>query len=78
MRENRSEVAHFRQQQALEEEAAQQGLTGLAAVAKHAAITARMEKGAERVLRLVRAGKQEEAKILLFSDHLWTDEGENA
>ena len=76
MNENISQIAYFRHQQALEEEAARQGLTGLGAVAYHASITARMERGAKRILQLVQDGKQEEAKVLLFSEHLWIEEGE--
>jgi hypothetical protein len=71
---NQSEVAHFRHQQALQEQAGQQALSGLAAVTYHAAIIKRMEQGAERVLRLVAEGKHEEAKALLLSDDLWEDE----
>ncbi len=65
-----SVVAQFRQQQALQEQAARQGLYGPASVASHAAITARMEMGAERVLQLIQAGKHEEAKAL-FSTEEW-------
>jgi hypothetical protein len=60
-----SEVAQFREQQALEEEAARQGLYGLAMVASHASITARMQIGAERILRLFQEGKTEEAVELM-------------
>lgn len=38
MQESKSEVAQFRQRQALEEQAAQSGLLGLAMGASHAAI----------------------------------------
>ncbi len=64
------EVAKFRQQQALEEQAAYQGLYGLAIVASHESITARMEIGAERILQLFREGKQEEA-VALMSTPEW-------
>ena len=60
-----SEVAKFRQQQALQEQAAQQGLYGLAIVASHETITARMERGAERLLQLIQEGKHEEVIILM-------------
>lgn len=70
---NKSEVAHFRQTQALQEEAAQQGLSGLAVVASHELITARMERGAERILQLLQAGKQEEA-FALMSSETWGEE----
>ena len=52
-----SEVAYFRQQQALRDEAAQRGLSGFAISATHESITARMQTGAERVLRLIEEGK---------------------
>jgi hypothetical protein len=74
MPENKSMIATFRQQQALHEQAAQHALSGLAAVAYHAAITKRMEQGAERMLRLMAEGKHEEAKALMLSDDLWEDE----
>ena len=60
-----SEVVRFREQQVLHEQAAYQGLYGLAIVASHANITARMEIGAERILRLFQEGKQEEAVALM-------------
>ena len=65
-----SEVAKFREQQAKQEQAAYQGLYGLAIVASHATITARMEIGAERILKLFQEGKQEEA-ITLMSTKEW-------
>lgn len=65
-----SEIAKFREQQALQEQAAQQGLYGLAVVASHASITARMEIGAERILKLFEEGKQEEA-VTLMSTTEW-------
>ncbi len=68
-----SEVAQFREQQVLHEQAAQQGLSGLAVVANHESINARMERGAERILRLLRSGKQDEA-VALMSDETWCDE----
>lgn len=65
-----SEVAKFRQEQALQEEAARQGLYGLAIVASHETITARMVIGAERILKLFQEGKQEEA-VTLMSTTEW-------
>jgi hypothetical protein len=62
---NKSEVAQFRHQQALEEEAAQRGLNGFAIVARHESITARMEIGAERLLKLIEEGKHEEAQAMM-------------
>jgi hypothetical protein len=63
--EHLSEVARFRQQQALEYEAAQRGLHGLARVASHESIIARMDIGAERLLQLIEAGKHEEALAIM-------------
>ncbi|HZO72443.1 MAG TPA: hypothetical protein VFB60_09595 [Ktedonobacteraceae bacterium] len=54
-----SEIARFRQEQVLLEQAAQQGLYGLAIVANHESITARMEQGAEYLLKLLAEGKHE-------------------
>jgi hypothetical protein len=73
---NKSEVAYFREQQALQEEAAQRGMSGLAAVACHAMITARMERGAERILRLIQEGRHEEAQRLMATDAWGLDEKE--
>ncbi len=70
-----SEVAYFRQQQALREEAARRGLYGLAIVASHELITARMERGAERILQLVQEGKHAEA-IALMNTETWGVAGE--
>ncbi len=65
MMDSKSEIANFRQQQALEEAAAQQGLHGYAQVATHESITARAERGAARIMRLVDKGKHDEAKRLM-------------
>ncbi len=65
MQNNKSEVAYFREQQALHEQAAQQGLSGLAIVATHATINARMEQGAERMLHLLQEGKVSEVVSLM-------------
>lgn len=62
-----SEIARFRQQQALEEQAAQLGLSGLAMVGMHAIIAARAEAGARRILQLAKEGRHEEAFALLQS-----------
>lgn len=70
MQENKSELAQFRQLQALQEQAAQQGLFGLAIVASHKAITARMEIAATRLLKLCEEGKQEEV-VMLMSTKAW-------
>ena len=68
MPENTSEVARFRQEQALRDEAAQRGLSGLAIVASHEIITARMERGAERILQPIKEGKHEEAQALMETE----------
>jgi hypothetical protein len=65
MQENKSEVAQFRQQLALQKEAAQRGLNGFAIVARHEIITSRMEVGAERLLKLIEEGKHEEAQAIM-------------
>ncbi len=56
-----SEVAVFRKQQILQEQAAQRGLHGYAQVSRHDIITARLERGAEDILRLLEQGRHEEA-----------------
>ncbi len=60
-----SEVAYFKTQQALQEQAAQRGLDGYALVSRHDFIEARMERGAERLLALIDQGKHEEAEKLM-------------
>jgi hypothetical protein len=63
-----SEVVYFREQQALSEEAARRGLSGFAVCATHESITARMERGAERILRLIEAGRHEDAQALMNTE----------
>ena len=61
-----SEVTHFRQQQAMQEKAARQGLHGLASdFSRHAFIEARAEKGAAYILNLIHEGRHEEAQRLM-------------
>ena len=60
-----SEVARFRQNQALQEQSAHQALYGFATIANHASITARMERGAEHLLSLLEQGKYEEVAHLM-------------
>lgn len=55
--ETKSEVARFRERQALEEEASKHALYATAMVARHDFIIARMERGAERILCLLQEGK---------------------
>ena len=62
MAENKSEVAQFREMQRLEEEAAQLGLTGPASVARHAIITAKMEREATLVLKKLAELPDDEAR----------------
>lgn len=57
----KSEVAQFREQQQLEEESAQLGLFGSAAMANHQAIVTRMQQGAEVLVGLFKEGRDEEA-----------------
>lgn len=71
-----SEVAYFRREQFLQEQAAQQGLSGLAVVASHEMITARMQRGAERILRLIQEGRYEEAQVLMSTDGWYLEEKE--
>lgn len=60
-----SDIAKFRQEQALHEQAAQQGLYGFAAAANHASINARMQRGAEYLLTLLEAGQYEKVLCLM-------------
>jgi hypothetical protein len=65
-----SEIARFRQNQALQEQSAQQALYGLATVANHASINARMQRGADYLLTLLEAGKYEKV-IQLMETKTW-------
>ncbi len=71
-----SSVTEFRRQQALQEQAAQQGLTGLAIVASYASINARMERDAKHMLQLISEGKQQEVLVLLETQGWGTSEDE--
>lgn len=71
-----SEVAYFREQRALSEQAARRGLSGFAICATHESITARMERGAERILRLIEAGRHEDAQALMNTE--WYAEAQEA
>ncbi len=73
MDRNKSEVARFIRQTTREHEAAQQGLSGLARVASHESINARMRVSAEYILELIQAGKHEEAQALLCNE-TWSAE----
>ncbi len=72
---HRSEVAAFRERQALEEEAMRLGMYGFAMTASHQMITARMQLGAERILSLINEGKDEEAQALMNTEY-WRAEAE--
>ncbi len=65
MTTTKSEVAHFRERQAQEEQASRWGLYGPAVVANHNSITARLQQGAERITRLMQEGKTQEAAQLM-------------
>ncbi len=75
---HKSEVARFRQQQALEEEAVRLGFSGFASTARHDFITARMQRGGERILQLIAEGKHEEAQMLLNSEQWGAEEAEES
>ena len=59
------EIAQFRKQQSMQEEAALLGLRGLASVSRHEFIEARMQQGAAYILQLLEDGKDEEAQRLM-------------
>ena len=76
MAENPSQVAGLRQQIEEAEQAAQRALTGYAAVARHQAITARMQRGGEHLLHLIAQGRHAEVQALMETDW-WLDESHN-
>jgi hypothetical protein len=63
-----SEIARFREQQALEEEALRMAHSGYAITARHDFINARMQRQGEYLLRLIDAGRHEEAQALMNTD----------
>ncbi|MBV9707873.1 MAG: hypothetical protein JO125_10750 [Chloroflexi bacterium] len=66
---NKSEIARFREQQALEEQAAWLGLHGLASgTARHDVIRKRIGQGAERILRLLEEDKYQDVQKLMTTD----------
>jgi hypothetical protein len=73
--EQGSEVACIMRQIDLELEAAQRGLHGFAATARHDFINARMQRGGEHLLRLIDEGKHEEAQALMNADN-WEIKGQ--
>ena len=66
---HKSEIARFREQQALEEEAMRLGFSGFAITARHDFIAARMQRGGERILQLIAEGKHDEAQVLMNSEN---------
>ncbi len=74
--EQGSEVARLMRQIDLELEAAQRGLYGFAITARHDFITARMQRGGERILQLIEEGKHEEAQALMNADNWGIEERE--
>ena len=75
--ESKSEVARFRRQQALEEEAARLSMYGFTEVARHDRINARMTLGGERILGLIAEGKHEEAQVLMNQENWGAEEEED-
>ena len=71
-----SEIARFREQQALEEESARLALIGYAITARHDFITARAQRGAERILRLIDEGKHAEAQALMNTENWGIEDNE--
>jgi hypothetical protein len=67
-----SDVARMRELISQETVAAKNGIGSFALVANHAAITARMERMADRLQALFANGKDKEARSLLEDDNLWT------
>src|SRR6266852_4338661 len=63
--ENKSAIARFREQQALEEESLRLAISGFAITARHDFIVARMQRGGERILQIIAEGKHDEAQVLL-------------
>ena len=72
--ENKSEIARFRQRQESEEQAAYLALNGYAETARHAFIEKRMQLGGERILQLLKEGKEEEAQALMNTENWGVDE----
>jgi hypothetical protein len=69
-------IVHLKQQITAEQEAAHRGLYGLASVATHRSITARIEQAWMRIQALRAAGNEYEAQALLFSDTFYEQGGE--
>ena len=69
--EGKSQVARDMQRIDLELEAAGRALHGVAITARHDFINARMQRGGERILRLIEEGRHEEAQALMNADNWW-------
>ena len=76
MQENKSEIGRLREQWALDEQAAGWARLGLAVLAPHNAINARMERGSRRILQLIDEGKHVEAQELMNTEW-WEDDQQN-
>src|ERR1039457_3355355 len=72
MEQNKSEIARLREQWALEEQAAGWARLGLAVLAPHDTINARIERGGRRILQLIDEGKHEEAQAMMNTE--WWEE----
>ena len=62
-----SEITRFREQQALQEEAAKRSLHGYAVVSSHKMIEARMEREAGKIVKLFQEGHVTEALAIMES-----------
>ncbi len=72
---HKSEITRFREQQALEEEAARLALSGFAITARHDFIIAQMQRGVGRILQVIAEGKHDEAQAMMNSEY-WVIEEE--
>jgi hypothetical protein len=72
---HKSDIAQFRQSQQLQEISAQRGMYGSAVVARHESITARMDRRAELLLKLIGEGKHKEVARLMETK-TWGVEGD--
>jgi hypothetical protein len=68
-----TDIAYFRHQQLLQDQAAQNGLSGLASVATRRSITARMERASYHIQVLCATGKEQEARAPIISDTFYED-----
>lgn len=69
-----SEVAYFREQQALQEEAVRQGYAGFAMSARHDFIAARMKAREEHLLQLIAQGRHKEVQAIMETENWGIDE----